>query len=422
MPQQDATIAGAVERGLAPGGDLANALAGVADLAVVTWDDAQAVTRAVGALTPETALARDAQGVSALRHLVGLAHSVENLETYDLLRGGAVPRFLTLFDAILADRPADPSVRDDLLFLLATVSVYRDEASLDRVLAAARGGLDDDRGAWTAILSAYDPTHPFRVRLANALRTPLPGGALGQVYLAFANALAREGELTAHPFDTPEGAERLLATLEDPGARPADYLVAAQALGFLGDDRRAPLVGVAVGHADRRVRVEALRALAARGSREAVDALVELARDPRSFRPAASALKALGQGGRIPSASLGPEFQALAELAHWLAHPNEYDRPPDALSVIDTREVDWPPAGGRRRLWLIGYAYEGAAPSEGFGLVGSVTFSQLGEPIAGRSADDLYALHCCWELQIRQDPRAPGEATVGAGRALLGLS
>ena len=35
------------------------------------------------------------------------------------------------------------------------------------------------------------------------------------------------------------------------------------------------------------------------------------------------------------------------------------------------------------------------------------------------TAEDLYALHCVWELQSNGDPRAPEELSVEAGRALL---
>jgi len=36
--------------------------------------------------------------------------------------------------------------------------------------------------------------------------------------------------------------------------------------------------------------------------------------------------------------------------------------------------------------------------------------------------EDIYALHCCWELQQNGDPRAPEELSVAAGRKLLGFT
>ena len=33
--------------------------------------------------------------------------------------------------------------------------------------------------------------------------------------------------------------------------------------------------------------------------------------------------------------------------------------------------------------------------------------------------EDAYALHCCWELEVKEDLRAPEERTIQAGRAIL---
>jgi hypothetical protein len=54
------------------------------------------------------------------------------------------------------------------------------------------------------------------------------------------------------------------------------------------------------------------------------------------------------------------------------------------------------------------------------GLVGSVTFALLDETTAEMPAEDIYALHCCWELEMNKDPRAPQKRSVEAGRRLLG--
>ncbi|MGE3819248.1 MAG: HEAT repeat domain-containing protein [Isosphaeraceae bacterium] len=400
---------------------LARRLATEGEPVVTSRSDALAVVEAIREATTRFADAdRGAGGSSVLRLALELLRSVETRDAFEVLRAEGIPPLLDHFDARLASGLMDAGERADLSMLLAVASSFRVEAVVDRVVAAAFAGLTDDRAAWTAILSAYDRSHPFRRRLATALRDPPPKGALGSVYLAFVNALSREGEVLSHPFDTPEGRARILAWLEDRDATPAEYLVAAQALAFLNADAAEALFERASVHGDPRVRVEAFRGLARRGTPGAVDALVALASDPRSFRHASSALRALGCGERIPDAASVEEFQALAELAHWLAHPNELDRPPDDLAVIDTRVMDWPPAGERRRLWLIRYTYRRDPEIEGFGLVGSVTYSRIGEPVAGRSVEDLYALHCVWELEIRQDPRAPEVASLAQGRALLG--
>jgi hypothetical protein len=54
-------------------------------------------------------------------------------------------------------------------------------------------------------------------------------------------------------------------------------------------------------------------------------------------------------------------------------------------------------------------------------MVGSTTFALAGDPTADLSAEDAYALYCCWELQANGDARAPAERSVAAGRKLLGF-
>ena len=52
-------------------------------------------------------------------------------------------------------------------------------------------------------------------------------------------------------------------------------------------------------------------------------------------------------------------------------------------------------------------------------MVGSITFSLFGETTEDLSPEDIYALHCCWELEVNDDPRAPEERTIEAGRKIL---
>jgi hypothetical protein len=54
-------------------------------------------------------------------------------------------------------------------------------------------------------------------------------------------------------------------------------------------------------------------------------------------------------------------------------------------------------------------------------MVGSVTFALFGEATAELCPEDVYGLHCCWELARNEDPRAPEKRTARAGRELLGI-
>jgi hypothetical protein len=48
-----------------------------------------------------------------------------------------------------------------------------------------------------------------------------------------------------------------------------------------------------------------------------------------------------------------------------------------------------------------------------------VTFALFGESTEDRSPEEGYGLHCAWELEMNQDPRAPEERSAAAGMRIL---
>lgn len=115
-------------------------------------------------------------------------------------------------------------------------------------------------------------------------------------------------------------------------------------------------------------------------------------------------LAELGREDAVPAEANEPDFQAKAEFANWLAHPNELGRPPDELEILDRRTIDWPPAGEETSLWLIKYRLGdgwGLEPDDvDCGLVGSTTWCFFNRTMHQRLPDDCYAIHCCWELGL----------------------
>ena len=408
----------ALARGLAPGGNLIEALDGLSDYAVAAEDDARALADAVGRL-PAPARGEAAPRLSPLHVLVGLFQSVENRDAFEVLRADGVPRLLEAFDEQFASGIGDPG---DLLFLLKVAGMYRVEAVVDRVVKAVRRPVEPGSYMWSVIFNTFDADHPYRLRLFHELRVPLPPDFLGVAYLDFANEILREGHVSSHPFDTPEGKARLRGFLtSDESASYAHSATAA--LPYIGRPERDDLIALAMDHSSSEVRLEAAWASAKLGSDSALKFLARACLDPKSAKVASTYLNDLDQGGRIPAEALEPDFQALAEMTSWLSHPNEFGRDPDAIDVFDARELDWPPTNDRRRLWLVRYRYEpdepGKAPEVGVGIVGSITFALHGEATADLPPEDLLALYCCWELEVREDPRAPAARSVEAGRALL---
>jgi hypothetical protein len=66
-----------------------------------------------------------------------------------------------------------------------------------------------------------------------------------------------------------------------------------------------------------------------------------------------------------------------------------------------------------------GYQDETGQWDRGYGLTGSTTWAMFGENDATAPTLDVYAIHCCWELEAKEDRRAPGERSAAAGRRLL---
>jgi hypothetical protein len=163
------------------------------------------------------------------------------------------------------------------------------------------------------------------------------------------------------------------------------------------------------------------------GSSAGLKFLCRFCLDPNYSTTACNYLRELGKQDEIPAQANEPDFQAMAEMCSWLAHPQEFGRPPDSIVLADSREIFWPPTDDHRWVWLFKYRYEsrsaddGEEPelNEGYGMVGSTTFALFGEATADLAPEDVYALHCCWEFEMNDDRRAPPERTVEAGRKLL---
>lgn len=423
--REPSTLEAALARGLSPGGDLIQELAHLRDYPLRTSRDAQAVCLALARLIelpPETP-DLPVPSRTALDWFVGLFQQVETPEAYEVLRAFGLPPLIQLFD--------ERSDRLDLLFLLKLFALYQDDQGAQRILHAARSGLHPEGRLWSVIFKQLNPQHPYARSILEALRNPLPVGFLAVAYLDWVNTFSLADEITLHPFDTPEGLTRLHGYLTDTEPQRHSYAQsAAAALPFIKHPMRGELLALALDHPCQDVQMEGAWASAKLGSAAGVNFLARMCLDPVRSKQSCGYLRELDLEEAIPRQAQDPTFMAQAELVAWLAHPQEFGEPPDEIALYDTRELYWPPTKDRRRLWLFRYRYDvpledhvaatgHAGRDTGVGLVGSVTFSLLGETHPEMPPEDLYALHCCWELENQGDPCAPGERTVEAGRRLL---
>ncbi len=361
---------------------------------------------------------------SSFSSLTAIFQQARGPETQALLRAEALPVLLRLYDERLArwskapGRGGHDSLASELLFALKIFALYRAPEGLQRILEAARLPLSPEESMWSVVFGALADSDPREaLRLGTALREPLPQGYLGMALLDMANTLSREHGLAPHLFDTPEGHERLRVMLTETDEHSFYAHSAAASLPFLTDPQ--PLFALAHEHPDLPVRMEAAWASARLGERVGLERLVEWARSPMTRYSAVIYLKELGAE---PPPSEPPELDAMGELCHWLEHPSELGTLPDSIELYDHRRLFWPPTGDTRDVWLLRYRCEDADPPEGVGMVGSVTFVLFNTTSADMPPEDIYALHCCWELQQQGDPRAPRELSVAAGRKLLKLT
>jgi hypothetical protein len=363
---------------------------------------------------------------SAFHRIIGIFQQPTVQEAKDTLRAEALPLLLRLYDAHLEQwRKSHPregydQAADDLLFALKIFAMYRGQEAIERIIDAARIPLDPEGYLWSVILPAlvrHDA--PSATRVASALRAALPSGFLAVALLDMANTLAREHGVTPHAFDTPQGRERLRSFLTSKDRDHFSYAhSAAASLPFLSGSRE--LQAIAEKHPDITVRMEAAWAAARSGDARALARLQGWSKSPKTRSRAMAYLQELGSPPVPVNAKERPQLDAMAEMSQWLEHPMEFGRPPDHLELYDHRRLFWPPTNDERDVWLLRYRYDDGA-KEGVGMVGSVTFALFGVETARLPAEDIYALHCCWELQQSGDPRAPKKGTVKAGRRLLGF-
>jgi hypothetical protein len=295
---------------------------------------------------------------------------------------------------------------------------------VELIKRAARKPVQPDEYYWSVVLRAFCEGHPHAPEMMRRLSDPLPGGFIAISLLNTANRLALEDELRPHAFDTPQGHRRLEAWLASSDRDLFNYAHSATvSLPFISPPARDRLLALAMDHADVGVQIEAAWASAKLGSEAGVKLLARFAEVVDHAKLAQCYLQEIGRGDAIPATARDANFLAMADICSWLGHPNEFGRSPDEITLYDTRELYWPPTDDRRRVWLFRYRCraqeKGAADEVGLGMVGSVTFALFGEATGELSPDDAYGLHCCWELQRNDDPRAPVKRSAAAGRRFL---
>lgn len=409
----------ALTRGLAAEGDLLEELSELGEYEISSLADAEVLSRGMAEFVKRTV--DNDEDMSAFPELVRLFQSVTSADAYRHLAINGIPLLIEAFDA----RLSDPSECDgDLLFALKVLARYGTEEGLDRVVNAAYSVALQDGFLWATIFQQLGDSDPLIPSLIHRLSHPLPDGFVCIALLDWVNRLARDRVITSHPFNTPDGIAKLRTWLMSSNEDEFSYAHAAAAsLPFVNDPPRSELLALAMDHPDIGVQMEAAWASAHLGSEAGLKFLARLCLDRNLAVTARTYLQELKRTDVIPDQANDPDFVAMSEMCDWLAHPQEFGLPPDEIELYDTRELFWPPTNDWRPVWLFTYKYHSDGDDEsetsGIGMTGSITFSLVDETSPGMPADDVYALHCCWELEANDDPRAPADRSITAGRALI---
>jgi hypothetical protein len=409
-----------LEKWLQDGGDLNEVLSSKSERLVKTKAEVDAICTALDTLRAGAARTGAEPIRSPLHTLTAFFQQVESKDAFEAFQQDGLPRLRAWVRDCIDGGDVD---KGTVMFVLKILAMYRQREDVDLIAQAARMPLESGGFLWSVIFGQFDTEHPYSLDMIDALRNPLPTDFISVAYLDAANQLAISGDLKQHPFNTEAGTNSLEAWLLDTNEDTFSHaLSATAALPFIDSLSRERLMLAAGKHPDPSVRMESAWAQAKSGDPAGIERLSQLCLDPRYSYTAQKYLNELGQADRIPDEARTEEFQAVTEMANWLAYPSEFGRPPDSIRLFDTRELFWPPTNDRRRLSLVEYTYndkEGGEPDRGIGMVGSTTFALFGETTVDLSPEEIYGLHCCWELEMNQDSRAPKKRTANTGRQIL---
>lgn len=422
----------ALRRGLRAGGDLAEEIFQLGDYTIESEQDASAICRALSRFPLRDGNSAACSSLySPLHAITGLFQDVGSERAFEILYRSGMPELLRIFDA----RFGSASV-EEVLYLLKIFAMYGFREGCRRIPATARHERYENGFLWQIVFQqlaaeseeesefAQPQLDPLLMELCDELSDPLPDGFAAIAYLDWASQLCRNQQIESHPFDSDAGIAMLEGWLADTDPDEFSYArSAATAIAWLTLPARSGLVSLALDHAQHAVQLEGAWAAASRGSEGAVQVLSRFCMERGMSIAAREYLEELDREDAIPEIARDPDFEAMAEMCHWLAHPGEFSRAPDEIELLDTRTMYWPPTDDERTVWLFRFRYvpedEDDEPDSGVGMVGSITSTLYDETRPDMTAEELYALHCCWELEVVSDPRAPLERSVEAGLAIL---
>jgi hypothetical protein len=418
--RQQSLFAGVLDDWLEGAAPVEGLSAALADAPIQGPEDVAAVAEFLAGFSRATTPVRRVRRCHrALPHVVDGCLAVQDEACSAAIEDLVLPEAVALFEASLGRRSR--LGQETALALLELLLGFDEPEVVDRLVRAVRLPLLPGHLDWSRVFSCLDGTHPFWPQVRDALADPLPPSFIAIAFLDAMNDLALAGYLDWHPFASQAGCARLKAWLEALRADEYSYARSATtALPFVGRSERACLLPLARQHPDEEVRLEACWVAAVTGDQAGIAGLRRWSLDAMWSRQACQYLRELRREDAIPDVARKPEFEAISGLTAWLAHPDQFDRRPRQVEMMEQRELFWPPVGESRLIQLLRYEVEtDDGVQRGVGMVGDYTFALLDQPTETMSVEDLYGLYCAWEMGYRQVEGAPEELSAQAGREIL---
>lgn len=388
----------AIQRGLAPDGDIVKELREISLRVVTNRRDAEAVIDALATLIPEQLTQRrlENDNTSPLYSLAVWFESINysNNAATDVFAQKGIPQLLKCYDSIL--KLDQPQNEKDLLYLLHLMVAYKSSESASRIIEAARKPIARHDYYWHTILNAVMDDYPEKARVLQGFTKSLPAEPIAAHLLAASNDLLERENQHKHPFDSLEGYKQLAAWLGNPDE--VELAVAAtSAIKFITKEHQPELLNLALKNPSKQIQIQAAMTAASQGYQFGLDALVNLCSDVGYYEDASQHLKSLGKAELIPKLVTEPSFLAKARLSQWLQKNSEHSDAPSDMEIIDERELHWPPSGDKQKFWLIRCrypdAYKLSADDVYVGLVGRDINCILEFHLPNRPVEDIYALY-----------------------------
>lgn len=402
----------AVQRGLAPDGNIVKELRSIRDKRIFVHRDAEAIINAIAVLTPQQLTQRlpKYDNRSALLELAAFFDNSnsKNSLAFRTFQEKGVPVLLKAYDSVLAlNQPEDET---DLLFVLKISAKLGSKESVSRIVEATQRPLAPNSHLWSSIFSELTPKNPITEFVFRSIPTPLTDERISGNLLVEANTLMLTGQIDHHPFDTPTGHQQLEKWLIAANTNSNDdrdesrlAIAATSALRYIDSAEQARILKIALQNPSKKIQLEAAGIATQAKLNFGVETLANLCQDVHySFR-AKSYLEQIEKREAIPAAASEPSFMAKAEFSDWLQQFRNLNSLPDELIVVDHREIPWPPTGDKKEAWLIQCVLKDptglSADDAHIGIVGPTTGCLVDHKTIQRSVEDIYALHACIELQ-----------------------